>query len=346
MKRAAIRWAAMRRLLLFVLAAVLLPAPAQAYISAELRAADGSLIASAGEGAFAHPGGGGALRIGAAAHANDRAVLSGVVLLGGRVTAERLVIPARGVRGARIDGLRVDGKAVAGRANALRMLGDGGYVVALQQAIAPGRVGLVGLRVHLARAYAGLPAGAEILVGLPPSAAPAGTRQTGSLLGFRLGGVRAPGSLPGGPGFVYPLTVRGPIIGCPFAIGSTHSPLAWPHNLASDNAVDLAAPVGTPVLAVEDGVIGDRFGSLGSDDPRMAGLRLHLFAIGRRYYYTHLSRLDVVPGQRVVAGQQIGLSGSAGAAHLHFAQDAGNPAQTIGRAAECGVYRPFVESYG
>lgn len=38
-------------------------------------------------------------------------------------------------------------------------------------------------------------------------------------------------------------------------------------------------------------------------------------------WYAHMQRLDVVPGQRVVAGQQIGEAGALGNAtgcHLHF----------------------------
>ena len=57
---------------------------------------------------------------------------------------------------------------------------------------------------------------------------------------------------------------------------------------------------------------------------------------GLRFYYAHLSEIDVLPGQYVEAGQQIGLSGSAnGVAHLHSAQDVGNPAETVGALGSC-----------
>jgi hypothetical protein len=79
----------------------------------------------------------------------------------------------------------------------------------------------------------------------------------------------------------------------------------------------------------------------------MAGLRVHLNAPGVRFYYAHLSRIDVVAGQYVQAGQQLGLSGSAnGAAHLHFAQDVGNPAETVGALGACPFYQSYSEPWG
>jgi murein DD-endopeptidase MepM/ murein hydrolase activator NlpD len=99
-------------------------------------------------------------------------------------------------------------------------------------------------------------------------------------------------------------------------------------NWQSDNAVDLMAPVGTPVYAMIDGVIGDRFGPLNSSDPRMAGLRLNLHGKGNDLYYAHLSAFapGIKPGTRVKKGQLLGFSGTAnGAAHLHLGMRVGNP---------------------
>jgi murein DD-endopeptidase MepM/ murein hydrolase activator NlpD len=136
-------------------------------------------------------------------------------------------------------------------------------------------------------------------------------------------------------------------MGCPFVSGSTHSAFVAPNNLASDNAVDISVPVGTPVYAVADGVMGPQIGALDSSDPRMAGLRVHLNAPGVQFYYAHLSEIDVVPGQFVQAGQQLGLSGSAnGAGHLHFAQDVGNPAETVGALGACPFYQSYSEPWG
>lgn len=102
--------------------------------------------------------------------------------------------------------------------------------------------------------------------------------------------------------------------GCPYQ--GTHNRGNW----ESDNAVDLNVKVGTPILAVWDGVIGPQWGPLSSSNPALFGNRLHVRrSDGMDSYYAHLSRLDVRPGARVKRGQRIGLSGSAaGVAHLHF----------------------------
>ncbi|WP_406045212.1 M23 family metallopeptidase [Micromonospora sp. NBC_00898] len=84
--------------------------------------------------------------------------------------------------------------------------------------------------------------------------------------------------------------------------------------------VDLAAPVGTPIVAAADGRVSRAgwYGGYGNytclDHGRADGQRLSTC-------YGHQSRLLVSPGQRVRAGQVIGLVGSTGAStgpHLHF----------------------------
>ncbi|SCL29328.1 Murein DD-endopeptidase MepM and murein hydrolase activator NlpD, contain LysM domain [Micromonospora rhizosphaerae] len=84
--------------------------------------------------------------------------------------------------------------------------------------------------------------------------------------------------------------------------------------------VDLAAPIGTPILAAADGRVtrAGWYGGYGNytciDHGRADGQRLSTC-------YGHQSRLLVSPGQRVRAGQVIGLVGSTGAStgpHLHF----------------------------
>lgn len=123
----------------------------------------------------------------------------------------------------------------------------------------------------------------------------------------------------------YPLLKKGTIIGLPGQ--GTHSWIVPPNNWESDNAVDIAIPVGTPVIACLDGQIGAQIGPLPSDDPHMEGQRLHLHtADGNEYYYAHLSKIFVHAGQNVKAGMQLGLSGRANTvAHLHWACRKGNP---------------------
>ena len=308
-----------------LLLALLFPARAGADVlpvAVQVRSADGMTVQVSGEGALSYPRTGRFVRARSVAVEGDQIVFTGLSLLGGRVTADQLVVPVNGLGDASLTGLRVEGKKPQGLPNQVIPLGDGGYVISLQESLDGQQRALAGLLVHLGAKTGKLPAGAEILVGVPSAVDPAA-------------------------GYAYPLAAQGEVIGCPFVPGSTHSAFVAPDNLASDNAVDISIPVGTPVYAVTDGVIGPQIGALDSTDPRMAGLRVHLNAPGVQFYYAHLSRIDVVPGQVVQAGQQLGLSGSAnGASHLHFAQDVGNPAETVGAQGACPFYQAYSEPWG
>jgi murein DD-endopeptidase MepM/ murein hydrolase activator NlpD len=119
----------------------------------------------------------------------------------------------------------------------------------------------------------------------------------------------------------WPANRAGAIVGRPNVPGSTHDPNAWPDNWQSDNALDIALPLGRPIVAVEDGVICPScgFGPSGSGGS-FAGARLTLNIRGNQVYYAHLLRILARPGQRVGRGQVIATSGSAnGVAHLHIA---------------------------
>jgi murein DD-endopeptidase MepM/ murein hydrolase activator NlpD len=87
-------------------------------------------------------------------------------------------------------------------------------------------------------------------------------------------------------------------------------------------ALDVLAPKGTPVLAVEDGEIVKLFYSV------RGGKTIYQFDPSRRYcyYYAHLDRYasGLTEKQQVSQGQVIGYVGSTGnasadAPHLHFA---------------------------
>lgn len=94
------------------------------------------------------------------------------------------------------------------------------------------------------------------------------------------------------------------------------------------NAIDLRAPVGTPVYAAEDGTVDwaqnwDGRTTTGTQSYGNA-LRIRHAGTGGRSLqtrYAHLSQVLVQPGDRVRAGQLVGYSGDSGnvsGPHLHF----------------------------
>jgi murein DD-endopeptidase MepM/ murein hydrolase activator NlpD len=344
------RAVAARRLILraavavFALAAPVGASAATSYVV--VRDTTGRTVAEAVDAGFDYPEDGSLVHVGHAAALPGGIELDDVVVLGGRIRADRLLVPARGVDGARVDGLTVNGSSVQAGSNTIVSFGGPSYAVILQEARSETASAVIGLRLHLAESGLGQ-AGWDVLIAPGGAVVPGasdGVAGGGSLsvLGFANGSV-APA---GGKALSYPLGVHGKIVACAFVPVSTHSPFAPPNNLESDDAIDIAVPAGTPVLAVAGGTIGEQIGSLNSSDPRMQGLRVHLDTPGRRYYYAHLSRIDVIPGQQVTAGQQLGLSGvAAGLPHLHFAQDGGNPAVTVGEPLTCPFFTQYNESW-
>jgi len=142
---------------------------------AEVHASDGTLLAKAGAGAFDYPADGSVLRVGSADVNAARVELRDVSMFNGRVTIRRVVVPSRGLDGAHIDGLVVDGTGYVVGPNALIPLGGGSYLVALQEAVSPGRTGsgLVALRAFVSDPSLGLAPGTQLLVGLARAAHPA-----------------------------------------------------------------------------------------------------------------------------------------------------------------------------
>lgn len=80
--------------------------------------------------------------------------------------------------------------------------------------------------------------------------------------------------------------------------------------------VDIPGPIGTPIYATADAIVG-RTGWVGG-----YGNMIELeHGKGIQTRYGHLSSVGVVPGQRIKRGQQIGLMGSTGrstGSHLHY----------------------------
>jgi cell wall-associated NlpC family hydrolase len=139
---------------------------------AEVRDAHGHLIANGGAGAFGSLNDAGwTLRYDYASSSRGGVLLRGVSLVGGLVYADRIFVPADGLRGARVRGLMVNGRAVSARPNTLVPLGPGSYLVVLQEAVVPGEgSGVVGLRLVAGDASLGLDPGTQLLVGLARAA--------------------------------------------------------------------------------------------------------------------------------------------------------------------------------
>ncbi len=179
-----------RRALIAATLALVGAAPASAGI-AEVRDAHGHLVANAGSGSFAsvHDGGW-TLRFDSASRSPRGVSLVGVTLAGGLVYAERIVVPAHGLRGARVEGLTVNGRAVAAKPNTLVPLGPGSYLVVLQEAVVPGEgSGVVGLRLVAGDASLGIDPGSQLLVGLARAALPSVHRHRAARLSWLALGV-------------------------------------------------------------------------------------------------------------------------------------------------------------
>jgi NlpC/P60 family len=153
---------------------------------AEVRAPDGTLLGDAGDGSFAYPADGSVLRIGSASANAARVVLRDVTMFNGRVSVARIVVPARGLAGARVDGLIADGRAYVVGPNSLIHLQGGSYLVALQEAVSPGRhgSGLVALRAYVSDPSVGLAPGTQVLVGLARAAHATGISRAAVVLGL------------------------------------------------------------------------------------------------------------------------------------------------------------------
>lgn len=86
------------------------------------------------------------------------------------------------------------------------------------------------------------------------------------------------------------------------------------------NAIDVGAPIGTPVVAMASGtVITTR--SVNAWNGGYGGLVIIKHGNGAQTLYAHLSRINVSEGQQVTQGQRIGDVGNTGRSsgpHLHY----------------------------
>jgi murein DD-endopeptidase MepM/ murein hydrolase activator NlpD len=105
------------------------------------------------------------------------------------------------------------------------------------------------------------------------------------------------------------------------ALEDLRSSFGAPRAHGPHEGIDIAAPAGTPVFAVAEGVI------IGNRVTQIGGNVLWIMGRGRRlYYYAHLQELAPAMrmGRHVAAGELIGRVGNSGNAaatipHLHFA---------------------------
>lgn len=131
----------------------------------------------------------------------------------------------------------------------------------------------------------------------------------------------------------YRISVRGPVASVLFPVANADASAILSGygadrdaGVRSHEGIDIFAPRGTPVLSVADAVV-ERV-----ETTRAGGRVIWARDVARdlTYYYAHLEKQLVARGQRIAAGDTIGLVGNSGNAsrastHLHF-----------------GVYRPGV----
>jgi murein DD-endopeptidase MepM/ murein hydrolase activator NlpD len=125
----------------------------------------------------------------------------------------------------------------------------------------------------------------------------------------------------------YPVAARAPDDTSRYERGAsvpTHWPLSEPGVITRGQVggsephpgIDIAVPMGTPIRAAGGGTVAEA-----GDDPEYGHFILITHPDGYQSMYGHASRVLVLPGQVVAAGEVIGLSGSTGrstAPHLHF----------------------------
>jgi murein DD-endopeptidase MepM/ murein hydrolase activator NlpD len=103
----------------------------------------------------------------------------------------------------------------------------------------------------------------------------------------------------------------------------------YPDTEIIHTGMDITADLGTPILAAAEGKVvwageGLAITSTGEDPYGIAVVILHDFGVDQRKIqtvYAHMARADVKVGQRVKAGDQLGIVGMTGfttGPHLHF----------------------------
>jgi len=107
-------------------------------------------------------------------------MLADVALFGSVVQATQLYLPSG--RGDAISGtIAAAGQLFEPAPNLLVPLGNGGYAIVDQRAKSRGRIGRIGLRLVVGRAAFGVPAGTQVLLGVPAAVHAARSRAVSSV---------------------------------------------------------------------------------------------------------------------------------------------------------------------
>jgi murein DD-endopeptidase MepM/ murein hydrolase activator NlpD len=148
------------------------------------------------------------------------------------------------------------------------------------------------------------------LKGRPAYAVRSGDGESSSQIAFSYVRPRVSGAIVGSIPTGLPLAARALTSG----FGMRVNPVTGVY--AEHAGIDLAAPIGTPIIATGDGVVG-RAGWDGG-----YGLMVSVeHGGGIETRYGHMSRIAVTPGERVRTGEVIGFVGSTGRStgpHLHY----------------------------
>jgi cell wall-associated NlpC family hydrolase len=149
--------------------AALVPAALGGGVYAEVVSPTGKVLAVADGPSFDFPADGSLVHVGSAEASSDGVMLADLALFGGVVQATQLYLPSG--RSERISGtIAAAGQLFEPAPNLLVPLGGGGYAIVDQRAKSRGRIGRVGLRLVVGRAAFGVPAGTQVLLGVPATA--------------------------------------------------------------------------------------------------------------------------------------------------------------------------------
>ncbi|WP_288458925.1 M23 family metallopeptidase [uncultured Sphingomonas sp.] len=174
-----------------------------------------------------------------------------------------------------------------------------------------------------------------------------------SLLSFGRAPVTAPEPVASEPAAAVPASGDARLIVPVAGIARDHLADSWGQERGggkrAHHAIDIMAPVGTPVRAAAAGRIEKLF------DSRDGGLTVYQRSADGRtvYYYAHLAgyRRDLAEGQAVRAGEPIaavGATGNAdpGAPHLHFSIKRMQPGEHWWEGQEVNPYPLLAGSRG